>query len=104
MIKIDEKTLSLWAEFWSAEDTQSAKDQYASFRMEMSDEEKEGIDLIIARAQLADDPHADTTDAGIVTRCLIDNGYHPAFEFEAVISGQEAFDRLRAESASSLKP
>jgi hypothetical protein len=104
MLKIDKVTLSHWAEFWRPENPQSAIDDFASHRMEMSDEEKDGVDALIARAQMADDPGVETTDAAIVTQCLVENGYHPAFEYEAVISGQAAFERLRDGTSPSYSP
>jgi len=104
MIAIDNKTISNWAEWWEEDDPEAAIAQYASFKTVMTPDEKKQIDELIAAAQMNEDPDADATDAALVTRCLIDNGFHPAFEFNAVISGQATFDRMKAASGSPFKP
>lgn len=103
MIEVDKVTISEWAEWWSDEDPAAAVEEFSNLRTAMTSDEKDHLDEIIAAAQMKDDPEVDATDSAIVARCLMDNGFHPAFEYNSVISGQSAFDRLKASSGSALK-
>jgi len=98
MPQINEQHIALWAKEDEAHaSAQEAIAAYSSFKTKMPDEEKDRIDQLIAEAQFTADPDTDVVDAYIITDVLKDNGYHPAFEFDGVISAQRAWERLKDE-------
>jgi hypothetical protein len=96
MLQIDEVHIREWSKWWRPHAPSSAVKECEAYKTTMTDDEKTKIDNIIAETQYAEDPAADTTDAAIVLQTLTENGFHPAFEFTAIISGQKAFEDLRA--------
>lgn len=98
MPQLDENHIALWAKEDEAhESAEEAIAVNSLFKINMPDEEKDRIDQLIAEAQYIDDPEADVVDACIITDVLRDNGYHPAFEYDGVITGQRALERLQDE-------
>jgi len=93
---ITQDTIQKWAADFGAEDAAALVARNAGARTEMSDAEREAVEAEIARRQHEEDPSADTTSSAIVADVLAGHGFHPAFEYGALVSGQDAFESLRA--------
>lgn len=100
MIEVNGDYIREWSLAWgNHNDPARLVAQHAGDRTVMTEAENEAVDAEIARRQYEEDPGAETTDCAIVVDVLREHGFHPAFEYGGLVSGQSAFERLCEQKA-----
>jgi hypothetical protein len=97
MLTIDDKTIAEWCEEWKGRGTvESCRAEYAPLKTSMTPNEKSQLEQMIAEDQMEIDPQAEKTSARMVGKSLIKKGFHPAFQQNGLVNGQDAFEQLKA--------